>query len=105
MTSPDFEDDFSSDDWTHSHANTSISSGVLNWNSKLNGNINEKGWVSLGTTLDDDAFVCDFDVTINNFSQGVFANNIAFGVSLSNSTAGYGYSQDAIEIMLEIQPR
>jgi hypothetical protein len=94
-----FEDVFDgTHTWTHSHANTSISGGVLNWNSKLNGNVNEEAYISLGTTLSDTAFVCDFDVTIDNWTQGSFPNNIAFGVCLSNNTADYGTSQDSIEI-------
>ena len=96
---PTFEDVFDgTHTWTHSHANTSISGGVLNWNSKLNGNVNEEAYISLGTTLSDTAFVCDFDVTIANWTQGSYANNIAFGVCLSNNTADYGTSQDSIEI-------
>ena len=78
-TTPTFEDDFSTDNWTDNGATTHVTGGSLVWNSDTTDN--GCSLDMLGSTISDTAWVARFKFTVANFDSGTGNHQFQFLVS------------------------
>ncbi|MBI3259278.1 MAG: hypothetical protein HYZ54_07390, partial [Ignavibacteriae bacterium] len=103
---PDFTDDFSSDQWTHSSGFTSVSSGVFNYDADMGDQVEEAYRdinSELGGNLSDTAFVIRFKLNTANLSQGsTNQQNLVF-IGASSVNTDTLTSHDGIFLLLKLR--
>jgi len=92
----DYEDDFSSDNWTDADAtNIGVGSGVLSFDSKKDGS-NDKSYYDYGSTVSDTAWVLRFKSVLSTVTQGSLNPEFHIFTGLASGTGSASVSQDHI---------